>query len=396
MIVSREIGFDSQGSSPSIMGGAGTNCKSMSTLAGRLRETILREGVVSFRRFMETALYEPDSGYYERARIGRRGDFQTSVTVGPLFGELLALQFAHWLNALGPDVGGPLFLVEAGAHDGRLAADILQALEIWSPELASRVTYVCWEPSRRRRLWQEQTLSGWRHQVRWVEDWRGLGARVRGVIFSNELLDALPFHRFVWARKEGRWRELGVGWEGGQFVCRPMEREEVEFAPAMPEALRELLPDGFCTEYCPAAEDWWAGAAGALEAGRLVAIDYGLDECDFFAPHRSGGTARGYRDHQLVDDLPRNPGEQDLTAHVNFTRIRQAGERAGLETETDASQARFLTRILAALQRSGGAPESWFARRAGAFQTLTHPDHFGRAFRVLVQSRAPCGGFSTA
>jgi SAM-dependent MidA family methyltransferase len=364
----------------------------MSILEERIREEIRRHGPAPFRRFMEMALYEPGLGYYERAVIGRAGDFQTSASVGPLFGGLLAWQFAEWLESAAlAGVARPM-IVEAGAHDGTLAADILRSLGEWRPELAGRVVYVCREPSEERRRPQRAVLAPWSDQVRWIGSWEELGAKVCGIIFSNELLDAIPFHRFAWNREERRWRELGVGLGEGQFVWQPLPENSVEFAPGLPAALEELLPDGFLTEHSPAAEHWWKEAAGALGSGKLAAFDYGLDEPEFFAPHRSTGTARAYHRHRLITDLLRNPGEQDLTAHVNFTRIRQGGEEAGLETETETDQGRFLTGVLLRLQQSGRAAESWITSRAAAFQTLTHPSHFGSSFRVLVQGRGMTSG----
>ena len=385
---SRELATGRQIFRPAIMAGPGRFRKWMNAAAELIRDEARRQGVMSFRRFMEIALYEPGLGYYERARIGRGGDFQTSVSVGPLFGELLAWQFGEWLDRLRRAEDAPLVVVESGAHDGRLAADILRAFDQWRPELAPRLTYVCLEPSAIRRRWQEETLAQWRGRVRWMADWSELESPVRGVIFSNELLDAFPFHLFFWARDESRWREIGVALDGGQLVWCCMPRDTVVFDPGLPGELLEVLPDGFCTEHNPAAERWWGQAAKALEAGKLMTIDYGLDEEEFFAPHRREGTARAYLGHRLVSDLLSDPGEQDLTAQVNFTRILREGDMAGLDTETDTTQTRFLTRLLTGLRRSGRVDDAWFASRAGAFQTLTHPDHFGRGFRVVIQSRA--------
>jgi SAM-dependent MidA family methyltransferase len=358
----------------------------MNDLAARLRETIRHAGAISFRRFMEMALYEPELGYYERARVGRDGDFQTSVSAGPLFGQLLAWQFSAWLKEL-PGSSSPLMIIEGGAHDGRLAADILAALATWNPALAETIMYVCVEPSPTRRRWQEETLAPWRRQVRWVREWSELVEPVRGAIFCNELLDAIPFHRFSWNRRQRRWIELGVGLDRETFRWEPLERETADFSPALPDDLADALPDGFLAEHNPGAEHWWREAASVLQAGRLLAFDYGLDDWEFFAPGRGQGTARAYWQHHLVETILDRPGELDLTAHVNFTRVARSGIDAGLQTESDTSQGRFLTGLIVRLRASGAADDSWFARHSTAFHTLAHPDHFGRSFRVLVQTR---------
>ena len=178
-----------------------------------LRQEVEQRGVISFARFMEIALYCPKIGYYESGagQVGRRGDFYTSVSVGPVFGELLARQFAEWLEALGP---GPLHLVEAGAHDGQLALDILNGLAAHRPALLGRIAYWLIEPSVDRQNRQRLKLENFSGCVEWFSGWDAVprdGAR--GVLFSNELLDAFPVHRVRWEAVERRWVEWGVGWE---------------------------------------------------------------------------------------------------------------------------------------------------------------------------------------
>jgi SAM-dependent MidA family methyltransferase len=158
----------------------------------------------------------------------------------------------------------------------------------------------------------------------------------------------------------------------------------------------EVLPDNYTIETSPAAENWWRETAGVLARGKLLAIDYGFTADEMFSPARTGGTLRAYFQHHVTDDLLANPGDQDLTAHVNFSAIRKAGEDAGLTTEFLGSQAKFLTRILekaakdetfGELVASKRGEDGWSAKQTRQFQTLTHPEHLGRAFNVLVQSR---------
>jgi SAM-dependent MidA family methyltransferase len=151
--------------------------------------------------------------------------------------------------------------------------------------------------------------------------------------------------------------------------------------------LESILPDNYTIETSPAAEEWWREAAGFLERGKLLAIDYGLTADELFSPSRTNGTLRAYYRHHASDDLLANVGGQDLTAHVNFPAIQKAGEEAGLKTEIFSTQTKFLTQILgkALKDKSFGG---WNSRRTRQFQTLTHPEHLGRAFRVLVQSKS--------
>ena len=146
------------------------------------------------------------------------------------------------------------------------------------------------------------------------------------------------------------------------------------------------MPDGYTIETSPAAENWWREAAGILQRGKLLTIDYGLTADEMFSPARTNGTLRAYFRHHVSDDVLANVGEQDLTAHVNFSAIQKVGEEAGLKTEIFSTQTKFLTQILEKTLRDKTFGE-WNSARTRQFQTLTHPEHLGRAFRVLVQSR---------
>ncbi|MEY2409773.1 MAG: hypothetical protein QOF48_2443 [Verrucomicrobiota bacterium] len=362
-----------------------------------LRQEVEQRGVIPFSRFMEVALYCPKLGYYERGagQVGRHGDFHTNVSVGGVFGELLAWQFAEWLEALGP---GPLHLVEAGAHDGQLAHDILNWLAVHRPALLGRVVYWLIEPSVDRQNYQRLKLKDFSHFTAWSSGWKEIPqCRLRGVIFSNELLDAFPVHRLAWNKMVRRWEEWGVGIEKDHFVWRPMADAAdwtmrlVEAGFELPIELLEVLSDGFVLELSPPAAEWWSAAARSLEAGKLMTIDYGFTSLEFLDPGRAAGTLRSYHRHHLQPDVLANPGGQDITAHVNFTALERAGQRAGLRTEEWVDQPRFLMRIASGAIHAGmtglrgGAGEG---ARGRQLQTLTHPEHLGRAFRVLVQGRA--------
>jgi SAM-dependent MidA family methyltransferase len=209
--------------------------------------------------------------------------------------------------------------------------------------------------------------------------------RVTGIIFSNELLDAFPVRRVGWNAKKKEWFEWGVGVAGEKFVWAKMQVSSAD-VPDVASPLLEVLPDKFTTEISPAAAAWWRMAAASLTRGRIVTADYGLDAEEFFAPSRANGTLRGFYRHHFADDLLANVGEQDLTAHVNFSEIRRVGEDSGMRTEFDSTQGKFLTGILEKTVKDKKFGE-WTPARGRQFQTLTHPEHLGRAFRVLVQSR---------
>lgn len=348
---------------------------------------------------MEAALYTPGLGYYERqpGRIGRVGDYYTSVSVGPVFGQCLAARFAPWLAAL--EAERPRQLVELGPHDGRLARDLLDALATVAPSTFARLEYVLVDPSPGRHAWQAAMLAPHRDRVHWVADLAELApGSVSGVIFGNEFFDALPVHRLGWDAAARDWFEWLVGWDGTRFCwvrSRPGEtrdwpaakrREALEAEyPALGEpAVQALLPDGFTVEVCPAARTLWTTAARALGAGWLVALDYGPDR-EALRPERPEGTWRAFSRHHRSADVLAAPGEQDLTADVNFPALAAAGEREGLQTVALCAQGRFLVEAL----RAQPLAARWSAAQRRQFQTLIHPQHLGERFKVLVQTRRP-------
>jgi SAM-dependent MidA family methyltransferase len=163
--------------------------------------------------------------------------------------------------------------------------------------------------------------------------------------------------------------------------------ELTDHLPPVSDALANVLPDGFKTEICPTAADWWRCAASKLRMGKLMTIDYGLWADERFLPQRAPGTLRALTKHHLGDDVLANPGGQDLTAHVNFSPLVDAGLNAGLKTSMLAPQSKFLTNIVAQINLAPALFEPWDERRTRQFQTLAHPEHLGHKFRVLIQTR---------
>jgi SAM-dependent MidA family methyltransferase len=366
----------------------------MAGMSKILADEIQAHGVITFARFMELALYGPEYGYYEReeAVIGRAGDYYTSVSAGSLFGELLAFQFAEWLERLSVR---PLRLVEAGAHGGNLCADILSWLARERQALYEATDYWIIEPSVVRQAWQKANLEKFAGRVYWAHSISSLAeSGVTGVIFSNELLDAMPVRRLGWDAQARRWFEWGVTMEGRKFVWQKCDVSQEAVAadlenahPNFPSEVKAALPDQFTVEICPAAGAWWTQASRVLVSGRLMTIDFGFTVEELLASGRQHGTLRSYHRHHATNDLLAHPGEQDLTAHVNFTQLQCVGEAMGLQTEGLLSQEQFLTLIATKMCGSESSFGRWTSEQVRQFQTLTHPEHLGRAFRVLIQCR---------
>ena len=359
----------------------------MNGLAAEIRSEIRRGGPMPFARFMELSLYAPKLGYYETpGRIGRGGDFFTSASTGPVFGRLLAFQFAEWLDAECPE--GKIQVVEAGAHDGRLAADILEWLGRFRPDLMSRLEYCIVESSPVRRAWQEKTLVDWNSRIKWVPGIGDFGPHgITGIVFSNEFFDALPVHRLAWDASASCWREWHVITDHENFAwqldlpCADLNGR----LPSVPPELAAVLPDGFIAEISPVSLDWWRSAAGALGRGKLLTIDYGFSAKNGLRPDHPRGALRAFSHHRASADLLARPGQQDLTANVDFSALEQAGRAAGLGPGVLLRQSKFLTQIFARIQAKPGAFAPWDGKTTRQFQTLAHPEHLGHPFQVLIQ-----------
>jgi len=262
--------------------------------------------------------------------------------------------------------------------------------------LSERIEYIICESSEKRRSWQREKLEPFQRQVRWLDtDLAQQASRINGVIFSNEFLDALPVHRVGWDAKRHEWFEWGVAVEQGRFIWARLTNSTILSPPSgssrrladLPGELLAVLPDNFTTELCPAAEKWWRSAGATLQKGRLLTLDYGMSAGEFFLPQRANGTLRAYARHKQCEDVLVNVGEQDITAHVDFSMIQVAGESVGLMAKTFATQADFLTGIMKPFWEEAERAGDWTSERMRQFQTLIHPEHLGRAFRVLIQRR---------
>jgi SAM-dependent MidA family methyltransferase len=354
-----------------------------------LREVILeairRDGPLTLAAFMELALYHPEQGYYAAAaqRSGRGGDFYTSVDVGPLFGELLAVQFAEMHAILERHAPGRVFdLVEVAAGNGRLSRDVLDAAERHHRALydAARLTLV--ERSAAARQSQRGVLGP--HAVKLSAAGAELPAAVRGIIFANELLDAMPAHAV--AMRGGSLREIYIGDRDGRLV-------EVEGAPSTPalgehfERVGARLDEGARTEVSLAALDWVRGAAGALSLGFLLLIDYGHNAAELYSRTHAGGTLMAYHRHTAgATDWLARPGEVDLTTHVDLTAVQRAAEAAGLTTLGVVDQTYLLTALDLAERLETGHDRSAVARRLAA-KTLILPGGLGSTMKAAVFAR---------
>jgi SAM-dependent MidA family methyltransferase len=353
-------------------------------------ERIRQRGPVTVAEFMDLARYAPEVGYYARAaqRSGRTGDFITSVDTGPVFGSLLAERFAAWWRELGDGISGPprVDLVEAAAGNGRLSRDVLDAAARRDPAFYEAIAAHLVERSAEARAAHPAMLAS--HLPRLSSSGGDVPADIEGVLFANELLDAFPVH--LVEMSESGLREIYVDLEADRLVDRPGPPSSPALAGYLADA-GVTLARGARAEINLAAIDWVATAAARLRRGFLVLIDYGYEAAELYSEARARGTLATY--HRHLVDAPgaeagqpwlADPGGRDVTSHVDFTSVRRAAERAGLETVAAASQTRFLLDILEAspLVAELSAPDRLADRLA--LKTLLMPGGLGSTLTVTV------------
>jgi SAM-dependent MidA family methyltransferase len=385
-------------------------------LAERLRERIAREGAVTFREWMEAALYDARGGYYRRGDHrpwGRAGDYRTSPERTPLF----AAAFARHFDSLYEELGSPsrFTIYEAGAGACDFALVTLATLERDFPRVFAATRYVVEEIGEHARASAHAKLAPYADRVEFRApgglkpgpagdygsegacDERGGGAGEaarEGIVFSNELIDALPVHRVV--MRGGGLRELFVGLDaGGNFAW--VEREPS--TPRLAEhfaRFRVGLEEGQRAEVNLACEEWAARAASLIGRGFVVTVDYGAVASELYDPRlRFGGTLRAFRAHALSDDLLADPGGQDLTTTINWSQLELAGRASGLETATLERLDRFMLRAgaldqLELMCERAATEGERAALRVGAREMIL-PGGMAESFQVLVQRKVSGG-----
>ncbi|HEY9854794.1 MAG TPA: SAM-dependent methyltransferase [Stenomitos sp.] len=346
-------------------------------------------GPMTFRTYMDLALYHPEGGYYTRPemRVGVGGDFHTSPTLSPAFGHCVARQLGQFWELMGKPA--EFQLLEIGAGSGQLADQILGGLA--RDRRWKRLTYQIVEKSPALRERQRATLQAYAGTVRWAEDLPDLApdGAWQGVVLSNELFDAFPVHRVIGLKEgfaeigvmrheKGYWRQIGI----------------VPTTPRLAEYLAAegiTLQEGQQAEINLAALDMMERLGRWLGRGFVLTIDYGGPADYVYAPHRRKGTIRGYYKQLAIRDPLEHPGEQDLTSDVDFTALMRAAEGVGLRTVGVVPQGTFLKHLgIEALEKEAlrgvkGSLEADFA--ASDIRKLYDPRAMGEGFSVLVQAK---------
>ena len=352
-------------------------------VAAHIRSAIAAAaGHIPFSRYMELALYAPGLGYYAAgaAKLGAGGDFVTAPEMTPLFATALATQVAAILA-----VTERREIVELGGGSGRLASDLLAALAA-RDALPSRYAMLEVSPDLAQR--QRETLArdapAHLDRVKWIA---ALPDTIDGALLANEVLDAVPVE--LVARRGGRWFERGVTWDGARSAFAWAERPAGARVEAM-AAARFPRNGDYVSELNPAAEALVEDIGRRLTGGAALYIDYGFPATEYYHPQRSEGTLMCHYRHRAHDDPFAWPGLTDITAHVDFTAMAEAGERAGLEVAGFTALAPFLLGcgMLDALAATGAPESPAYIRAAAAVQKLLAPSEMGELFKVLALARS--------
>ena len=358
-------------------------------LKKRLLGQLARSGPISFEQYMETCLYHPEHGYYAegRERTGARGDYFTSPNLHPIFARLVGRQAEEMWRLLGRPAR--FTWVEMGAGGGVFAADFLSWARTALPEFFTALDYVVVEPAKRAREHAVESINslGVRAPVRAVGSVEELGP-VSGAFFSNELADALPVA--VVTRWGGRLKEIYVASEGGELREKLGPIREAWTAAAVARYANRL-EEGQRVEVSPAAVRWIRSIAEKLRAGFVITVDYGERGERLVTSDRPRGTLISYFRHQATENFFVAPGEQDLTAHVNFSLLGDAGAETGLEFTGFTTQERFLLALGEANEfrdlYDPGQSETDKLDARLKLKRLIHPEGMGGVFKVLVQHR---------
>jgi SAM-dependent MidA family methyltransferase len=300
------------------------------TLSNLIIQKIKQRGPISFRDFMEIALYYPGLGYYtsDKEKIGKTGDFYTSSNLTPAFGEMLGRQIEEMWNMLGEK---EFTVVEMGSGMGLLSCDVLAYLRK-NRELYQNLNYLILEKSPIMRDEQKKRLA---EKVKWIDSIKELHG-ITGCIFSNELVDAFPVHIVI---MEKELMEVFVDHNGSFIeVLRPAASELKDYL----SELGLMLPQGFRTEINIDAIKWMEEISYSLNKGFVITIDYGYPSDELYQEYRNMGTLMCYYKHTTNDSPFMNIGEQDITSHVNFSALDHWGAKFGLETCGFTDQAHFL------------------------------------------------------
>lgn len=356
----------------------------MSRLKQKIIEEIRSKGHINFETFMEMCLYYPELGYYTRdsSKIGKAGDFYTSPHLHPIFGAMIARQMIEMWEIM--ERPQDFQIIEIGAGMGYLAKDTLDYLKSLEIKCLGKffknIQYIIVEMNPYMRLKQEGLLSEYKDKIIWVSNINEIGSSIRGCFLSNELLDAFPV-RLI--EMDNGIKEIYVSVDGDRFieVKRPCSKEILDYL----DDFGIKLPEGYRTEVNLKIKEWLNDVNNKLSEGFIMTIDYGYTSRDYYNEERNRGTLLCYHRHQVNEDPFTNIGEQDITAHVNFSFLKKLGDEFGIKTLGFCPQGTYLVSlgidevIMELFEYSQDILE------IGKIKGLILPQGMGESHKVMIQ-----------
>ena len=367
----------------------------MNPLEQKIISRIKKNGPMSFDAFMEMSLYDPEWGFYmsHEVRIGREGDFYTSSHLHPVFGAMVAKQIVEMWDILGRPEN--FTVLEMGAGEGYLCGDILDwlsrkndletavhdELEESRRDCYGNLRYVIVERNPLQVRRQQQNIPGHQGKVSWLSD-LGDAGEITGCVLSNELIDAFPVHR---VRKGDVLAEILVDFDGSEFrevLCPLSSGKLMRYF----EDAGITLEAGYTTEVNLRMRDWLSSVSSILKNGFVFTIDYGYPAEEYYSEERNRGTLMCYYRHQLNEDPFAHPGEQDITAHVDFSSLKRWGEEMGIRPVGYCSQGAFLLSIGidAEIARLAETSSEYLFELA-RIKKLFMPQGLGESHKVMIQ-----------
>jgi SAM-dependent MidA family methyltransferase len=351
----------------------------MNQLEQKILEKLSNEGPITFEAFMNMALYEPGLGYYASGKIeiGKAGDYYTSQHLHPIFGALLGKQLEEMWEIMGkPSV---FYAVEPGAGTGHLCMDLLNYAS--KSTIFPALRYVIAEPHPFMREKQQKLLTTFSDKVIWISSLKELSG-ISGCVLSNELLDAFPVHL---VEMDDTLREIYIATENGRF----RETKGDLSTPALSGYLEDFslsLAPGYRTEINLRIKEWLRTVSDILSEGFIISIDYGHSSQEYYSEERNRGTLMCYYRHQANEDPYLNIGDQDITAHVNFSSVKKWGEENGFRTIGFCHQGAYLVslgidKMIGELYKNSKD----YLFEVAKIKRLILPGTLGETHKVLIQ-----------
>ncbi len=346
-----------------------------------IRERIVQENSISFADFMQMALYQPGFGYYSSGthKFGKQGDFVTSPELGDLFAKCMARQFKQVLDQVDTAI-----ILELGAGTGQFCFDCL--LELDNLNSLPKNYYIL-EISADLQHRQNDLIQSLPNHLRGLVSWikQPLKEKFNGIIFANEVLDALPVEVFKFENHD--YQQMSVSLDGEDSFKQNWQ--------AMPESLKaqiqakELnLTNGYVSEFAPSLSAWLKTITQSLQQGVVLFVDYGYERNAYYHPQRNQGTLVCFMHHQANFDYFANVGIQDMTAFVDFTAVVEAGDQCGLDIDGYTTQAHFLMSL--GIEKMLGDSESNYThyyKNTTQMKKLVMPNEMGEKFKVIAMTK---------